>query len=304
MPLRIGTRGSKLALIQAERVRSLLEISGIAAEIVTIATSGDEGRRKVAVGAPAKGLYTKEIEERLLDGGIDLAVHSLKDLETSLPDGLVLGAFPERADPRDALVTKSGCAVDELPAGSSVGTCSIRRRAALLSIRNDLRVVELRGNVPTRLRKLADGEVDAAVMAMAGLERLQSTVGAVPFDVRAMVPAAGQGIIAVEARAGDAAVLEKAQAIDDAAIRIQAVAERAVLARLEGGCTAPIGATTVPVGSGHQLFAKVYAPDGSRYISGGCKLDPLGPRDPDDAAGCGRRLADELLAEGAAELMK
>lgn len=295
-PIRIGTRGSALARWQAERVRVLLEARGVTCEIVPIRTSGDAGATPRA-GLAVKGLYTKEIEEALLARRIALAVHSLKDLLIDLPDGLVLAAFPERTDPRDALVTRDGCSLTQLPAGARIGTSSVRRGAALRAARPDLRIVSLRGNVPTRVRKVQDGVVDAAVMALAGLSRLGLTERAVPLDPDVVVPAPGQGALAVQTRADDGPVGEVLAAIDQPAVRAAVEAERAALATLETGCNVPIGALCRESGDSLILRVTVYAADGRRQLSAVAPVDRAYP----EAAG--RAAAQELLDRGARALI-
>lgn len=298
MPLRIGTRGSQLALFQAEKVRAMLEAKGFSSQVVPIVTAGDKGVLEHPPDLAVKGLYTKEIEDRLFSGDIDLAVHSLKDLAVVLPEGLVLGACPDRADPRDALVSRLRCDLAGLPAGSRIGTSSIRRRAAILSHRDDLNVVEMRGNVPTRLRKVEEGEVDAVVLALAGLERLQMNRDAVALEIETVVPAPGQGAIAIEIREGDTEVAVCVDEIDRPEIRVAVAAERAALERLEGGCRAPIGAVTTNNSQGDmEMLVRVYAEDGSRFLTARGLVDSGDPR------ASGFALAEELLNQGAADLI-
>lgn len=298
--LRIGTRGSALALWQAERVRSLLTQRGIWAEPVVIRTSGDEGSPVPAARSDEsiKGLFTKELEEALLDGRIDLAIHSLKDVSAVLPGGLTLAAFPEREDPRDALVSRYGQGLDALPRGATVGTASLRRSAALLSLRPDLRIVPLRGNVPTRLARVDRGDLDAAILALAGLKRLGLQRSAVPLDPADFVPAPGQGTLAIETRSDDGDTVATVALLDDPAIRIAAEAERAAMEELEGGCRVPIGAICLTEGARRILLVKVFSPDGSRMLTSRTEIDPANPR-----AG-GRAAARELIAAGAAGLIQ
>ena len=295
--LRIGTRGSDLARWQANRVRDLLAARGLAAEIVTIRTSGDEGgRARPTPGTTGKGLFTKEIEDALLAGRIDLAVHSLKDLSAELPDGLAIAAYPEREDTRDALVSAKGGGVADLPRGARVGTSSLRRRAAPLKARPDLAIVELRGNVPTRVKKVGH-DVEAAVLALAGLKRLGLASGAVPLDPAISPPAPGQGALALEARAADRRVLDLVQPLDRPAVRMAVEAERAALAELEGGCQAAIGAYCDDGRDGLALTVRVFAPDGTQALAA------RGPVDPADPAGSGRAVAQGLVRQGARELV-
>jgi hydroxymethylbilane synthase len=296
--LKIGTRGSDLARWQAHRVRDLLAARGWGAELVTIRTSGDEGSRAAKPGTTGKGLFTKEIEDALLAGRIDLAVHSLKDLSAELPPGLLVAAYPEREDHRDALVSRGGGPLDALPQGARVGTSSLRRRAALLALRRDLDVVALRGNVPTRVKKVGRDGLAGAVLALAGLKRLGLAQDAVPLDPTRFPPAPGQGALALEARADDARVLEAIRPLDDAAVRQAVQAERAAMVALEGGCQAAIGACCLVHGGGLTLHVTVFAPDGSRVLSAERAVDGAAP------TASGRAAAAELLAAGAGELIR
>src|SRR5574341_36269 len=297
--LKIGPRGSDLARWQASRVRDLLAVRGVAAELVTIRTSGDEGSRaRPAPGTTGKGLFTKEIEEALLARRVDLAVHSLKDLAAELPRGLMIAAYPEREDPRDALLSATGGDLSALRAGARVGTSSLRRRAALLAARSDLDIVTLRGNVPTRVKHVGRDGLDAAVLALAGLKRLGLANGAVPLSPDAFPPAPGQGALALEARADDGAVLELLRPLDRPAVRCAVEAERAALAELEGGCQAAIGALCESGRDGLALRVWVLAPDGTK------RLSSQGVVDPADPAASGRAVAQELLRQGARDLIR
>ncbi len=298
--LKIGTRGSELARWQAERVRELLAHAGVRAELVTIRTSGDEGSpvSPPAPGSTGKGLFTKEIEEALLAGRIDLAVHSLKDLGAVLPDGLVVAAYPEREDPRDALVSVAGSDLMALPRGARVGTSSLRRRAALLAARPDLEIVPLRGNVPTRVNKVGRGGLDAAVLALAGLRRLGLADRAAPLAPEQLPPAPGQGALALEARADDRPVLDRIRPLDQPHVHWAVEAERAALAELEGGCTAAIGALCAPGPDGLVLQVWVFAPDGSEVLAARGVVEP---RDPQ---GSGARVARDLVRKGARRLVQ
>jgi hydroxymethylbilane synthase len=270
-PLRIGTRGSPLALIQARMVRDALAAAhqslaaGGAIEIVPIRTTGDavQDRRLMEIGG--KGLFTKEIEEALRDGRIDCAVHSMKDMETWLPEGLMIGAMLPREDPRDALFARQGARIADLPRGAVVGTASLRRQAQLLALRPDLKIVALRGNVETRLRKLAAGEAEATLLAVAGLKRLgllDKATAIVAFDE--MLPAVGQGAIGIEMRADDARMHALLAPLDHAATTQCVTAERACLAELDGSCRTPIAAHGELVGDGARirLRALIAMPDG------------------------------------------
>jgi hydroxymethylbilane synthase len=297
--LRIGTRGSELARWQATRVRELLGARGVGADLVIIRTSGDEGANpRRAPGSTGKGLYTREIEDALLERRIDLAVHSLKDLTTELPPGLTIAAYPERDDVRDALVTAGGGALSDLPRGARVGTSSLRRRAALLAVRSDLTVVSIRGNVPTRVKQVGRDGLDAAVLALAGLRRLGLLEGAVPLDPHAVPPAPGQGALALEVRAGDRAVMDCLRPLDDAAVRCAVEAERAALAELEGGCLAAIGAFCESGRDGLALHVRIFAPDGTHALAANGMVNPREP------ASSGRQVALDLLRRGARDLVR
>jgi len=271
--LRLGTRGSPLALAQANEVRARLaaahpELSEEAAvEIVVIKTTGDRVQDRTLAEIGGKGLFTKEIEEALLAGRIDAAVHSMKDVPTWLPEGLEISTILPREDPRDAIFSAGGQDLAGLPAGSVVGTASLRRQAQVLLARPDLEVVPLRGNVETRLRKLAEGQVDATLLAMAGLKRLGKAgeVSAVlaPED---MLPAVAQGAIGLEIRADDGATRDLLAALDDRDSAIRVVAERACLEVLDGSCRTPIAAFAELEAGGAEmrLRALVALPDGSQ----------------------------------------
>jgi hydroxymethylbilane synthase len=297
--LRIGTRGSDLARWQATRVQALLAARSVRAELITIRTSGDEGSgARPAPGATGKGLFTKEIEDALLEGRVDLAVHSLKDLSAELPAGLTIAAYPEREDARDALVGATGVDVAGLRRGACVGTSSLRRRAALLAARPDVVVIPLRGNVPTRVKKVGKDGLDAAVLALAGLKRLGLADGAVPLEADRFPPAPGQGALALETRADDAVVLELLRPLDQPKVRCAVEAERSALAELEGGCQAAIGAFCEAGRDGLVLHVRVFAPDGTRQLSAS------GPVDPGDPSKQGRMVAQALLRQGARELIR
>jgi hydroxymethylbilane synthase len=293
--LRIGSRGSKLALWQANWVKQQLEARGTPCRIEIIKTTGDKITDVPLAKVGAKGLFTKEIEEALLDGRIDLAVHSLKDLPTEVPPGLKIAAIPEREDPRDALV---GRRLENLPAGSKVGTSSLRRVAQLRAERPDLVIESVRGNLDTRLRKLSEGQYDALVLAAAGLSRLGWAERiAECFPVESMCPAPGQGALAIETREeGDAARV--CRSLDHAPARTAVEAERAVLAALGGGCQVPIGVYGRVVNERLELVAFVGLPDGSRVI----RRSASGRAS--DALGIGRELASELLRAGAREILQ
>ena len=243
--LLVGTRSSRLALWQTDLVASRLQQvwPGVAIERVTFTTLGDRVPDVPLPRIGDKGLFTRELEEALRSGAIDLAVHSLKDLPTDLPQGLVLGAILDRADPRDALVAALPVTIDTLPAGARVGTSSLRRRAQLLARRPDLDVCDLRGNVPTRVDKVLNGDLDAAVLALAGMTRLgrsDHVVEVLGTDI--MLPAPGQGALAIEIRADDERTAAMVTRLDHRETRLATTAERSLLAELEGGCQVPVGA--------------------------------------------------------------
>jgi hydroxymethylbilane synthase len=293
--IRIGTRGSALALWQAEHVKACLEGLGHAVDLRVITTTGDRllDRRLDSVGG--KGAFLKEIEEAMLAGEVDLAVHSLKDVPAVLPDGLSLGAVLERADPRDALLS-SGPRLAELPAGATVGTTSLRRQALLRALRGDLVLADLRGNVDTRIRRLREGRFDAILLAMAGLTRLgRADEVTEALDPRQFVPAAGQGAIALECRDGDRAVRDAVAPLDHAPTARAVTAERAFLAALGGGCNVPLGAHAFAAGDQLELVAFVGAADGSVLLRG--------DRRGSDPEGLGRALADDLRSRGASALL-
>jgi hydroxymethylbilane synthase len=281
--LRIGTRGSALARWQAEYVSSLLARNGVRADIVPIVTAGDQGGFQRS-GMPVKGVFTKEIEVALLEHEVDVAVHSSKDLLIDRPAGLMVAAYPDRADRRDALVSRDRVGLGELPSRARVGTASLRRRAAVLAARPDLRVVPLHGNVPTRVGRVDDGTVDAAVLALAGLQRLGLADRAVALDPEVVVPAPGQGALAVEARDDDRATLDILSRIDDREVRSEVEAERAALACLETGCNVPIGATCQRDADGLTLRVTVYAVDGTHALTAVVPVDSDRPRDAGEQA--------------------
>ncbi|CTQ46019.1 hydroxymethylbilane synthase [Roseibium aggregatum] len=267
-PLRIGTRGSALALAQAHETRDRLmtahDLAEDAFEIVVIKTSGDRIQDRPLSEVGGKGLFTKEIEEALLDGRIDLAVHSSKDMPTVLPDGLALTAFLPREDVRDAFLSPKAKTLTDLPQGAVVGSSSLRRQAMIKRLRPDIEVVMYRGNLQTRLRKLAEGEVDATLLAAAGLRRLglEAEITSL-LETDQFLPAVGQGAICIESRADDKATLEMLAAIHDAATQIRLDAERAFLAVLDGSCRTPIGGLATLEGDTMHFRGIVLKPDGS-----------------------------------------
>jgi hydroxymethylbilane synthase len=294
--LRIGTRGSALALWQADHVRSRLTALGHEAEIRTITTTGDRllDRRLEAVGG--KGAFLKEIEEALLAREVDLAVHSLKDVPTTLPDGLHLAAYLERADPRDAVVARDGKTLAGLPPGATIGTTSLRRQAQIRALYPQLHLADLRGNVDTRLRRLREGHFDAILLAAAGMARLGRIHEATELlDPVQFLPAPGQGVVAIECRAGDQATAAAVAPLHHSPSTRCALAERAFLAALGGGCNLPLGAYAHADGDGLVLRAFVSHTDGSRMLGG--------ERRGIEPADVGGQLAEELLARGAREII-
>jgi len=296
--IRLGTRGSPLALCQARLVAERLERAGTTVSIVPMRTEGDR-RLDAHLGAiGGKGLFVREIEEALLVGMIDVAVHSLKDLPAELPAGICLAAYPEREDARDVLVAREGGGLEDLPTGAAIGTSSPRRGAITRSLRPDLVVVPVRGNVDTRLRKLAAGECDAVILAAAGLRRLGlSPPHARPLDPEVFVPAVGQGILGIEARRDDARTLAVVDRLDDRGTRCRAIAERACLARLGASCATPLAAHAALGEAGLSLTALVASEDGRRVL----RARAVGPADA--AERLGREVAESLLAEGAASIV-
>jgi hydroxymethylbilane synthase len=297
-PVRIATRTSDLALAQARMMASELERAlGVRAELLPLKTTGDRLQGPLTK-LGGKGLFVKEIEEALLEGRADLAVHSGKDLPAQLPVALELVAFPERADPRDALVTRpSGGRLADLPRGARIGTGSVRRTALLRAQRPDLEVVPLRGNVPTRLRKLEDDDLSAVVLACAGLERL-GLAGRIDERIapEAMLPAVAQGILAIEGRRGDP-IAEDARALCHGPTRARAAAERGVLERLGADCNVPLAALATPTAAGLRLRTCIAHPAGAPI------LRAEGEAPVEQAADLGRRLAEELLASGGEALL-
>jgi hydroxymethylbilane synthase len=301
-PLRIGTRGSPMALHQAGLVRERLSCAhpalaaGPAIEIVAIRTTGDhvQDRRLAEIGG--KGLFAKEIDEALIAGRIDIAVHSLKDLETKLPDGIEIAAVLPRDDPRDAFLSSRAARLVELPAGAVVGTSSLRRQAQLLRRRPDLKIVPLRGNANTRIRKLEMGEVDATLLALCGLQRLGLAYLAreiLPTEM--MLPAVGQGALAVCRRAGDDAMHRLSAPLDDPASAACARAERAMLTVLDGSCHTPIAALAEIADGRLKIEGRLLTADGS------CEIRARREGKPAEAAALGQSLGEELRARAGPE---
>jgi hydroxymethylbilane synthase len=300
-PLRIATRKSQLALWQAEHVAGLLREAhdGLEVELVPMLTQGDRIQDRSLAAIGGKGLFIKELEVALEEGRADIAVHSMKDLPGDLPAGLTIAAVLERADARDALLTASAGRLDDLPRGARVGTSSLRRQAQLLAARPDLAIQGLRGNVDTRLRRLETGDMDAIVLACAGLIRLglESRITA-RLDPKMFVPAVAQGVIGIECRAADSRTLGLVTGLNHRDTRIAMDAERAFAHRLGGSCQSPIAAHARLEGQRLLLDGLVAEPDGSRLLrdsaSGGI----------DDPAALGRLLADRILAAGAGPLLE
>ena len=293
-PLKIGTRGSPLALWQAHEVRRLLReafaLPEAAFEIVVIKVTGDQIQDKALREIGGKGLFTREIEEALLDGGIDIAVHSMKDMPTVQPEGLVLDCYLERADVRDAFVSPGFAGIAALPEGAVVGSSSLRRRAQLALRRPDLRLVEFRGNVQTRMRKLEEGVAHATFLAMAGLTRLGMTqVVRSAIEPDEMLPAVAQGAIGVERRMADTRAQALLAAIHHDETGLRLAAERGFLARLDGSCETPIAGLAIVSGGELWLRGEILRPDGSASVAGALR-GPAG-----DGAVIGRTLAGELL---------
>jgi hydroxymethylbilane synthase len=294
--IHIATRSSELALWQARHVQAALAPRGIGAELMLFKTVGDKRLDEPLAAIGGKGLFTAELERALAAGKADCAVHSLKDLPTEQPPGLALGAILERENPRDVLVVYemvAAATLDELPRGSRVGTSSLRRRAQLLAMRPDLEVVDLRGNVPTRLRKVAEGHVHAALLAAAGLIRL-GVHGRIAqyLDPPQWLPAPGQGAIAVQIRADDDRMRAMLAPLHHEPTAVAVTAERAFLAALEGGCQVPIGAMATARGEELELHGLVADPRGRRVVRGSRRGSIHDP------ASLGRALGDELLARG------
>lgn len=306
--LRIGTRGSALALWQANHIADrLAQTHGVEAELIRIRTSGDRmqsapvAQINELIGAESggKGIFIKELEDALLAGTIDLAVHSMKDVPTEIPDGLVFPAITRREDPRDCLISRTGRSLKGLPAGARVGTSSLRRQAQLRHNRADLEVVDLRGNVDTRMKKLDAGEFDAIVLAVAGVNRLGATSRVTQvMNADVMLSAVGQGALGIETRAADARTRELVAALDDADSRACVTAERALLHELQGGCQVPLGAWAQLRGGELQMEAAVFSADGREFVR---REESGGANDP---TALGRRLGQILIEAGADKILR
>lgn len=298
--IRLGTRGSRLALWQAYHVQAL--IGGLPGappvEIITISTEGDRIRDVPLSQVSGQAFFTKEIEQALLEDRIDLAVHSMKDLATVMPDGLVLAAVPEREDPRDAILSRSGEGLEHLPAAARIGTSSLRRKAFVAYQRPDLELVELRGNVPTRIQKLDAGEYDAILLAAAGVKRLGlgDRISAL-LDPTVFSPAPGQGALALQTREADTGTRQWLQTLEHLPTRQATTAERTLLRQVEGGCQVPVGVFTTIYDGKLELRAVVCSLDGRQSVDGLLQ----GP--VDQAAEIGAKLAEQLLAKGGEEIL-
>ncbi len=298
--LKIGTRGSQLALYQANWVKERIEQTSphLRVTLVKIKTTGDKIQDAPLAKIGGKGLFVKEIEEALLAQKVDLAVHSIKDVPTAFPKGLHLSVITKREDPRDAFISKEGLSLKDLPQGASVGTSSLRRQAQLLHFRSDLRLIPLRGNLDTRLKKLKTWNLDGIVLAYAGLKRLgldESMTEILPTDIS--LPAIGQGALGIETRVGDEEVEEKIRFLNDPESSIAVTAERAFLKRLEGGCQVPIAAYARIVHATLHLDGLVGTVDGSTLI----RHHIEGPSELAESLGI--QLAEILLKQGAKEIL-
>jgi hydroxymethylbilane synthase len=299
--LRIATRQSKLALWQAEHVAALLRTAhpGLQVELVKIVTQGDRILDRPLADIGGKGLFIKELEVALAEQRADIAVHSMKDVPSDLPPGMILTAMLPRVDARDAFVSKRFASLDALPQGARIGTSSLRRQCQLKLLRSDIHIVPLRGNVDTRLRKLDEGEFDAIILASAGLIRLGLGQRITQFlPIEQSLPAVGQGIIGIECRAGDARSVELVQTLHDAAAQTCIAAERAFAQRLEGSCQSPIGGYAELAGSNVKMQGLIASLDGAQVF----RDSILGPQK--DAATLGRALAERMLFAGADQLLK
>jgi hydroxymethylbilane synthase len=300
--LRIGTRGSRLALWQAGAVRDALASNGLGPEqieIVAVKTSGDRIRDRPLAEAGGKGLFTKEIEDRLLAGDIDIAVHSAKDMETFLQKGLAIGAYLEREDVRDALISRHKGGIDGLPRAARIGSASIRREALLKRARPDLKMELLRGNVPTRLARVEAGDFDATLLAVAGLKRLGLDAHISDLlPVATFPPACGQGAIAAECRAEDSATRGILAAIDHRETMQAVTCERAFLAALNGSCRTPIAGHAIIAGSTLRMAGMILAEDGGEFY------EASGEGDPTDAAAIGRKVGEAIRRQAPAEFLK
>lgn len=303
-PLRIATRGSALALWQANHVRErLAQLHGVESELIRIRTSGDRFQTTpvadVAQQVGTKGIFIKELEEALLAGTADLAVHSMKDVPSETPPGLAFSAITKREDPRDCLISSDSRKLKDLPPGARVGTSSLRRQAQLLHHRPDLVLLDLRGNVDTRLKKVAAGEFDAIVLAAAGVNRLGASDRITELiATEIMLPAVGQGALGIETRSDDAETSKLVAALDDPDSRTAVIAERALLRELEGGCQLPLGAWARRDHGELLLEACVFSPDGAEFVRRELRGHPKHPE------GLGTRLGQILIEAGADRILR
>jgi len=295
--LRLGTRKSKLALWQANFVKEKLEALGCKVELVPITTTGDKILDAPLAKIGGKGLFVKEIENALLAGEIDLAVHSLKDVPITIPEGLTLSAITEREEPYDVLISRNGKKLEELPSGAVVGTSSLRRQVQIKRRRRDLKVEILRGNVDTRLRKLKEGLYDAIVLAYAGAKRMGFS-GEISQVLEDFIPAVGQGSLAIETRAEDERVINFVKGLNHEESWLRAVCERAFLRELQGGCQVPIGAYAWIEGDRIKIKGFISDLEGERFLEG------YEEGSLQEAEGVGKRLAQRLLREGGEEILK
>lgn len=304
MNLRIGSRGSQLALWQARHIAGLLSAQGHTVEIEVIKTTGDRLQEVTFAQVGSKGMFTLEIEEALAAGRVDLAVHSLKDLPTELPAQFALAATPARVDPRDVFVSVNYESLASLPVGARVGTSSQRRQAQLKALRPDIKAVEFRGNLDTRLRKLAEGQVDAILLAAAGLDRLEKTEWVRErLEPEDFCPAAGQGSLGIETRKDDVATISALSFLDDSATHFAVTAERAALAALGGGCQVPIGVHCRPSRQNEaewEIFAVVAAPETGAAV----RVFHREPRINSDPVELGLLIANKLFEAGAGPLLQ
>jgi hydroxymethylbilane synthase len=297
----IGTRGSQLALWQARWVKDTIErqTADISVELMIIKTKGDKILDVPLARVGGKGLFVKEIEEALMDGRIDMAVHSMKDMPSELPEGLTIGAIPQRENPQDVLVAKRSTTLDSLPQKAMVGTSSLRRGAQLKHLRPDLVIAPLRGNLDTRLKKLTDSSMEAIVLAAAGMHRLQLAEKITAYlPVETMLPAVGQGALCIEQRADDPVIGPLLRTLDHTETRIAVTAERAFLHRLEGGCQVPIAAHGQLNDGALTLKGRVADPEGRQMLVGNIQ----GP--PEEAVNLGKALAEDLLNQGADKILE
>jgi hydroxymethylbilane synthase len=295
--LRLGTRKSKLALWQANFVKEKLEALGCKVELVPITTTGDKILDAPLAKIGGKGLFVKEIENALLAGEIDLAVHSLKDVPITIPEGLTLSAITEREEPYDVLISRNGKKLEELPSGAVVGTSSLRRQVQIKRRRRDLKVEILRGNVDTRLRKLKEGLYDAIVLAYAGVKRMGLS-GEISQVLEDFIPAVGQGSLAIETRAEDERVINFVKVLNHEGSWLRAVCERAFLRELQGGCQVPIGAYAWIEGDRIKIKGFISDLEGEKFLEG---YEEGGLQEAEEV---GKRLAQRLLREGGEEILK